>query len=229
MLIPEDPWYVITLLQITLDLVHRAETAGFKALCVSVDMPVSGIRLNELRNNFRPPQDVAILNQGLPTKKQQCCCSILEGSYTWEDIKWLKTQTSLKLVLKGILRADDALTALEVGVDGILVSNHGARQLDGVPATIDVLASVVEAVRGRCEVYMDGGVTEGTNVLKALALGARAVFVGRPNLYALAVGGKEGVKKMLKILREELDTAMALTGCCDVMQVPRDIVLGPQR
>jgi isopentenyl diphosphate isomerase/L-lactate dehydrogenase-like FMN-dependent dehydrogenase len=131
---------------------------------------------------------------------------------TWETIAWLRSLTSLPILLKGIITAEDARLAVEHGVDGIVVSNHGGRQLDGVQATIDALPEVVAAVQGRCEVYLDGGIRRGTDVLKALALGARAVFVGRPVLWGLAAHGADGAYHVLELLRQELELAMALSG-----------------
>ncbi|XP_038823220.1 hydroxyacid oxidase 1-like [Salvelinus namaycush] len=136
----------------------------------------------------------------------------IDPTLCWEHIAWLKKNTHLPVVVKGVLRAEDALEALIHGVDGILVSNHGARQLDGVPATLDVLSEVVSAVAGRCEVYLDGGVRRGTDVLKALALGATAVFLGRPVLWGLACQGEQGVSDVLELMRDELHLAMALAG-----------------
>src|SRR5438094_401106 len=132
---------------------------------------------------------------------------------TWQSLTWLRSLTSLPIVLKGILTAEDALLAVQHGVDGIIVSNHGGRQLDSVSASIEALPEVVEAVDGHCEVYLDGGIRRGTDILKALALGARAVLVGRPILWGLAVNGQEGASHVLELLRAELELAMALAGC----------------
>ncbi|NXX79496.1 HAOX1 oxidase, partial [Urocolius indicus] len=152
----------------------------------------------------------------------------IDASLNWDDIKWLRELTSLPIVVKGILRADDAKEAVKIGVDGILVSNHGARQLDGVPATvstgIDVLPEIVEAVEGKVEVFLDGGVRKGTDVLKALALGAKAVFIGRPVLWGLAYQGEEGAKEVLQVLKEEFRLAMALTGCHRVEEIGRSLL-----
>ncbi|NXU03276.1 HAOX1 oxidase, partial [Buphagus erythrorhynchus] len=158
----------------------------------------------------------------------------IDATVSWEDIRWLRGLTSLPIVLKGILRADDAKEAVKIGVNGILVSNHGARQLDGVPATvtvslvslfqIDVLPEIVEAVQGKVEVFLDGGVRKGTDVLKALALGAKAVFIGRPVLWGLAYQGEEGAKEVLQMLKEEFHLAMALTGCRRVEEIGRTLI-----
>ena len=143
---------------------------------------------------------------------------------TWESLAWLRSLTSLPLLLKGILTAEDAALAVEHGVEGIVVSNHGGRQLDGAIASIDALPEVVDAVAGRCEVYMDGGIRRGTDILKALALGARAVLVGRPILWGLAVNGSEGVVHVLEILRRELELDMALAGRPTLASIDRSLV-----
>jgi isopentenyl diphosphate isomerase/L-lactate dehydrogenase-like FMN-dependent dehydrogenase len=145
-------------------------------------------------------------------------------SLTWESIAWLRSLTSLPLVLKGILTAEDAALAVEHQVDGIIVSNHGGRQLDSVVASIDALPEVVEAVAGSCEVYVDGGIRRGTDILKALALGARAVLVGRPILWGLTVNGAQGVWQVLEILRRELELSMALAGRPTLESIDRSLV-----
>jgi len=147
-----------------------------------------------------------------------------DASLTWRDVEELAAATRLPLVLKGLVRSDDAERAVSCGARGIIVSNHGARQLDGAPASLDALPPICEAVAGRCEVLMDGGIRWGQDVLKALGLGARAVLVGRPILWGLAVGGEAGVKRILDLLREELANAMALAGCPDVSSLPTDLV-----
>jgi isopentenyl diphosphate isomerase/L-lactate dehydrogenase-like FMN-dependent dehydrogenase len=144
---------------------------------------------------------------------------------TWEKLRWLRSITSLPILLKGIVTAEDALLALEYGANGIIVSNHGGRQLDGTVASIDALPEVVHAVAGRCEVYFDGGIRRGTDVLKALALGAHAVLVGRPILWGLAVNGLEGVQHVLEMLYDELTMAMALAGCPTLSSIERSLVL----
>ena len=144
---------------------------------------------------------------------------------TWEDVAWLRSLTGLPVVLKGILHPEDAALAVEHGVQGIVVSIHGGRQLDGVRASVEALPAVVEAVAGQTEVYLDGGVRRGTDVLKALALGARAVFVGRPALWGLAVDGAGGVRRVMEMLREELELAMVLAGLPDLESVGPELVL----
>ncbi|KPP78249.1 hydroxyacid oxidase 1-like [Scleropages formosus] len=200
---------------LTLSLVRRAEKAGYKAIFLTVDTPYLGKRRNDVRNrmaNFETP-DLAFSSKegyGEDSGLAVYVAQAIDPTLKWEDIAWLKKMTTLPVVLKGVLRAEDAKEALKYGVDGILVSNHGARQLDGVPAAIDVLPEIVEAVGGRVEVFLDGGVRRGTDVLKALALGAKAVFVGRPVLWGLACDGEKGVRDVLQLLKEELHLAVAL-------------------
>ncbi|GCE47218.1 4-hydroxymandelate oxidase [Thermosporothrix hazakensis] len=203
-------------------LVQRAEQAGYRAIVFTVDMPQLGHRERDLRNNFDQLQQLPTANFQLsegflnPTERHKID--------TWETVDWLKSVTSLPILLKGILTAEDALLALEHHVDGIIVSNHGGRQLDGVMAGIEALPEVVEAVAGRCEVYMDGGIRRGTDILKALALGARAVLVGRPVLWGLAANGAQGVRGVLEILRSELALAMTLAGCPNLASITPSLV-----
>jgi isopentenyl diphosphate isomerase/L-lactate dehydrogenase-like FMN-dependent dehydrogenase len=143
---------------------------------------------------------------------------------TWESLSWLRSITSLPILLKGILTAEDALLALEHGITGIIVSNHGGRQLDTAIASIEALPEIVEAVAGRCEVYVDGGIRRGTDILKALALGARAVLIGRPALWGLAVDGAQGVFQVLEILRKELELAMVLSGRPTLASIDRTLL-----
>ena len=150
--------------------------------------------------------------------------SLFDPALTWKDIEWLARVTKLPILVKGILRPDDALRAVKHGASGIIVSNHGARQLDTTPATISILPEIVDAVAGAVEVYVDGGIRRGTDVLKAMAYGARAVLIGRPILWGLAVGGEDGVSYVLEMLRQELDLAMALSGCPTLTAITRDLV-----
>ncbi|KAH7442233.1 hypothetical protein KP509_03G078000 [Ceratopteris richardii] len=145
----------------------------------------------------------------------------IDRSLSWKDVKWLQTITSLPILVKGVLTAEDTRLAIQSGAAGIIVSNHGARQLDYVSATIDALEEVVTAAQGRVPVFLDGGVRRGTDVLKALALGASGVFIGRPVVFSLAVDGEAGVKKVLDMLREELELAMALAGCTSLKEITR--------
>jgi len=187
-------------------LVRRAEEAGYRALVLTVDAPVWSRRERTLRCPDDWPADLPAANIADQSELDY------PTSLTWRDLAWLRSLTALPLVLKGLLTAEDARLAVEHGVEAIAVSNHGGRQLDGAPAAIEALPEVAAAVEGRCEVYLDGGIRRGADVLKALALGARAVFVGRPVLYGLAVDGAEGARHILEILRDELALAMTLTG-----------------
>ncbi|KAF0693585.1 Aste57867_15450 [Aphanomyces stellatus] len=205
--------------ELTRDLVVRAEAAGYKALVLTVDTPILGNRQADLRNGFRLPAYVTHLHManfaggrhatginevGLSGYAKE----LFDTNLTWQDVAWLKSITKLPIVVKGVLTPEDAIQACDVGCAGILVSNHGARQLDTVPATIEALPAIVAAVKGRAEVYLDGGVRRGTDVFKALALGARCVFVGRPVLWGLTHSGEAGVSEVLRILTGELAHAM---------------------
>ena len=205
----------------TLALVRRAEAAGCEALVLTVDAPVSGARDRERRAGFRLPPGVrAVHLEGLrrpPAPALQPGRSalfdgLLAGMPTWDDVAWLVGHTRLPVLLKGITHPDDARLAREAGAAGLIVSNHGGRTLDTVPATAELLPRIVAAADG-LPVLVDGGIRRGTDVLKALGLGARAVLVGRPQVHALAVAGAQGVAHMLRLLRDELEIAMALTGC----------------
>ncbi len=191
------------------ELIARIEAAQqYRALVLTVDRPVYGKRERDLYNGFTLPPSVRPANFAT----SQISPRTDQALVTWQDVEHLRSQTLLPIVLKGILTAEDAVQAVEHGVEAIIVSNHGGRQLDGAIATIKALPQVVEAVAGRCEVYVDGGIRRGTDILKALALGARAVLVGRPILWGLAVNGREGVLHVLQLLREELEQAMLLSG-----------------
>ncbi|MCJ7830226.1 MAG: alpha-hydroxy-acid oxidizing protein, partial [Desulfobacterales bacterium] len=147
-----------------------------------------------------------------------------DPALSWKDVEWLCANTRLKVLLKGVLHPEDARLAPDYGAAGVIVSNHGARQLDTVPATVDALPGIVEAVDGKIEVFVDGGIRRGTDIVKAIALGARAVGVGRPIIWGLATNGEQGVKQVLDILRKELELAMRLCGCTSVKEITRDIL-----
>lgn len=147
-----------------------------------------------------------------------------DASFSWKDVRWLKSITNLPILIKGVLTQEDAIKAMEVGVAGIVVSNHGARQLDYSPATITALEEVVLAVRGRIPVLFDGGVRRGTDIFKALALGAQAVLIGRPVVFGLAAKGENGVRQVIEMLKNELELTMALSGCCTVRDITRSHV-----
>ncbi|XP_038051622.1 hydroxyacid oxidase 1-like [Patiria miniata] len=211
--------------------IKRAEKAGFKALVITSDQPMMGNRIAYSSKKVDLDPDMTFPQVLLPGERYTHKMSdeiIKDAPMTWHDILWLRRITSLPVVLKGILTAADAREAVRHGAAGILVSNHGGRQLDGVPATIDVLADIVNAVQGsNVEVYLDGGVRKGTDVLKALALGARAVFVGRPAIWGLAYDGEKGVEKVLGILKDEFTLAMALSGCSSVADITSDLIAKP--
>ena len=219
----------------TRDLVQRVEAAGYRALVLTVDAPILGRREADVRNRFGLPAGLTAKNlipagmESLPPAAADSglsayFASLLDQSLSWNDLEWLRSITSLPVLLKGIVRADDAARAVECGVEGLVVSNHGGRQLDTAPATIAVLSDVVEAVAGRAEVLIDGGIRRGTDVLKAVALGASAVMVGRPILWGLSVDGERGVARVLELLRAELDTALALCGCASLADLGIDLL-----
>lgn len=210
-------------------LVRRAEAAGYAALVLTVDVPVPGLRENLVRIGFSPGH--LPLRNFLGTRQAAIDENFLswiarefDPSLTWRDVEWLRARTRLPLVVKGILRPDDARAAVASGASAIVVSNHGGRQLDGAVATIDALPPIADAVAGACEVLMDGGVRRGTDVVKALARGARAVLVGRPVHWGLAVDGEAGVHAVLELLRGEIRNALALCGAPSIAELPANLV-----
>lgn len=219
---------------LTRSLVERAEAAGYRALMLTVDTPLLGRRLADVRNGFALPEGLVMANLAsavaavAAADKGSALASYVasrhDATLTWRDVEWLRSFTRLPVLLKGVVRPDDAARAIDHGASAVVVSNHGARQLDGTPATLEVLPAVVDAVAGRCPVLMDGGIRWGTDVLKALALGAAAVLIGRPILWGLAAAGAEGVARVLQILRDELSVAMALAGCPSLAALDRDLV-----
>jgi 4-hydroxymandelate oxidase len=221
---------------VLVDLVRRAEDAGYGAFVLTVDTPQVARRLRDVRNSFALPDHVSAVNvsSSVMTSAHQAAAgeSAIERhsrerfdrSITWRDLAWLRSLTTLPLLIKGILTAEDAALAVAHGVDGIVVSNHGGRQLDGAPAAITALPEVVDAVAGRVPVLMDGGVRSGADVFRALALGASTVFVGRPVLWGLAVGGAEGATTVLRMLRDELVECMVLAGRPSLAAVDRSAV-----
>jgi 4-hydroxymandelate oxidase len=199
----------------TRDLVQRAEDSGCRALCVTVDSPTFGPRNREDRAKKELPE------RELPNLKGK---DYLDPSLTWKDIDWLRSFARRPVLLKGVLNPDDAATAVKAGASGIIVSNHGARNLDTVPATIDALPSVVEKVAGRVPVLVDGGIRRGTDIIKAFALGASAVQIGRPYLWGLGISGAEGVTRVVEILRKEFEMALALMGRPTIASIDRSVL-----
>jgi 4-hydroxymandelate oxidase len=238
------------------ELVQRAAEAGCKAIVLTADAPFLGKREREARIGFHLPPGVELPNyRNLSSSKNKSGAAVsaaatsvhagsedggvlqsglaqhfianIDPALKWSDVDWLIGQTSLPVIVKGILRADDAIMAWKHGARGIVVSNHGGRQLDTALPTIHALPAITEAVGEVLDVMLDGGIRRGTDVLKALALGAKAVFLGRPILYGLALDGKQGVERVVEILRSEFDLAMALSGCRNVQEITRDIVAMP--
>lgn len=217
-------------------LVERAEAAGCAALVLTVDAQIWGERERDARNRFRLPDGLEMSNlfadkREFPSGESGSGLAAYVGamfdpSLSWEDVSWLRSITRLPILVKGIVHPEDARLAVEHGVEGVIVSNHGGRQVDTAPATIDVLPGICEAVDGRLEVHVDGGVRRGSDVVKALALGARAVAIGRPALWGLAVGGAAGVEQVLAILRREFDAVMGLCGATSVAELTPDLILG---
>ncbi|KAM3204121.1 glycolate oxidase isoform X1 [Capsicum annuum] len=257
--------YVYKDRNIVIQLVRRAERAGFKAIALTVDTPRLGRREADIKNRFNLPPNLSLKNfEGLDIGKlnkaeDSGLASYVAGqvdrSLSWKDVQWLKTITSLPILVKGVLTAEDgkqrtiflsiegpgqrynfvyrntfyfgtaARIAVQAGAAGIIVSNHGARQLDYVPATIMALEEVVKAAQGRIPVFLDGGVRRGTDVFKALALGAAGVFIGRPVIWSLAADGENGIKKVLQMMRDEFELTMALSGCRSLKEITRNHVV----
>ena len=239
---------------VTRSLVERAQAAGYEALCLTVDVPLSGQRERDLRHGFTIPPRVTARNAfdvvthpgwarrvlgGPPVtfgnftdmssstdyvSLGQIVNGQLNPTATWDDLRWLRGLWPGTFVVKGIMSAADAARAADAGVDAVVVSNHGGRQLDGLPGTLDVLPAVVDAVGSRVEVLLDGGVRRGTDVLKALSLGARACLIARPYLYGLAAGGPDGVLRAIDLLVAEIDRAMALLGCPSLAKSESEVV-----
>lgn len=221
--------------EFTAKLVARAKAAGYGAIVVTCDTPVLGRRCADVRNGFCLPAGMVMANlidvlppdlrDGAGSELARFVASRHDASFTWKDLAALADACApLPLVVKGLVRGDDARAALDHGAKAVWVSNHGGRQLDLAPATAEGLVEVVAAVDGRAEIYVDGGIRSGTHALVALGLGARAVFVGRPVLWGLAAAGEAGVVRVLALLAEELTRAMQLAGCADASSVSRDLV-----
>jgi 4-hydroxymandelate oxidase len=211
-------------------LARRAAASGYRAVVLTVDVPVPGNRERDKRNQFLLPPGMGLANLVLPEERVDVVniARYFDPTVTMEAIGWLGEQSGLPVVVKGVLRGDDAVACLDAGAAAIVVSNHGGRQLDGTVATADALAEVVEAVAGRAEVYVDGGIRRGTDVVKALALGARAVLLARPIAWGLATAGAEGVQAVLDGYREELERTLALCGTPTLRNLTPDLVASPR-
>ena len=215
---------------LTSALVQQAADAGYSALVLTADTPYLGRREGPLRTGFAIPDDVRIpavdtaRGGGLQPFSLHEHFDLFSPAVSWRDVERLTDLSGLPVVVKGVLTAEDARLACEHGAAAIAVSNHGGRQLDGVPGTLDALPEVVEAVEGRVEVYLDGGIRRGTDVAKALALGARATLAGRAVLWGLAVGGEEGARHVLELLRDEIRLALSLLGCTSPAEIRREHV-----
>ncbi len=215
--------------EITRELVQRAEVAGAEAIVLTVDAPGLGTRERDARNSFSLPPGLVVANLsplgkgGLPEVRGSGLAAYVKENFKhdlgFDDLDWLCESTRLPVVVKGVCRGDDARRAAEHGAKAVVVSNHGGRQLDTAPSTCEVLPHVVEAAGDRCEIYVDGGIRRGSDVLKAIALGARAVLVGRPILWGISVDGEKGALHVLEILRRELDEVMLLCGCTKLSEI----------
>ncbi len=212
---------------ITRDLVARARESGFTALALTVDTPVLGRRERDFRTGFTIPPEITVASLGQGGVTPRAAFALMSESVSWRDVEQLASSAGLPVVVKGVMTGEDARLACEHGAAGVVVSNHGGRQLDGVAATIDALPEVAEAVDGRIEVLLDGGIRRGADVVKALALGARAVLAGRAPLWGLAVGGEAGARHVLELLRDEILLALKLVGCTSPADVPADRVGRP--
>jgi 4-hydroxymandelate oxidase len=221
--------YIYKEREVTRSLVQRAEAAGAEAIVLTVDAPGLGTRERDMRNRFTLPEGLCVENLSplgkgkMPEVKGSGLAAYVHDNFksglSFEDLDWLCGCTHLPVIVKGVCRGDDARQIAEHGAKAIVVSNHGGRQLDTAPATCEVLPHVVDAAGDRCEIYVDGGIRRGSDILKAIALGARAVLIGRPILWGLSVSGQEGATNILGILRRELDEAMLLCGCTKLTDI----------
>ncbi|HEY6309087.1 MAG TPA: alpha-hydroxy acid oxidase [Candidatus Angelobacter sp.] len=215
---------------VTQEMVERAQAAGCRALCVTVDTPVLGLRHRETRVRFQVPPGLKLPN--LPVRpanhvpqRGSAFTGAMHPSLNWKYMEWLRSIATVPILLKGVLNPEDALCAAEAGIDGVIVSNHGARNLDTLPSTAAALPRIVEKVRGKpLLLLVDGGIRRGTDVIKALAMGASAVLIGRPYLYGLAIAGAAGVARVIEILRNEFMMAMTLTGRTSIRQIDRSVL-----
>lgn len=220
--------YIQPEMSVNLELIKKAEKLGYKALVITIDAPISGIRNVEQRFGFSLPNDVSAVNINNPfqsNNQYENVFDIVKNLPTWKDIEFIKNSTNLPVILKGITSVSYAKKALEIGVDGIVVSNHGGRTLDTLAPSIKVLPKISKVINGKIPILFDGGIRRGTDIIKAIALGADAVMIGRPIMYGLATAGALGVAHTLKILKEELEIAMIFTGCKDIESLKKvDII-----
>ena len=220
---------------LTESLVDRAVAAGYQAIILTADAPLVGFRQRDVRNGFAPPPGVSLRNFETTSNREMkrtagsslatYVSALTDPNLTWADVDWLVGKAKMPVIVKGVLAPEDAILAAEHGAAGVIVSNHGGRQLDGAIAAIDALPEIVEAAGNRLTILADGGVRRGTDMLKLLALGAQAVLIGRPVQWGLAVNGQAGVKSVLDLLRTEFDIAMALAGCASVSTITHDLVV----
>lgn len=227
--------YVYKDREATLSLLQRAEAAGCKAIALTVDAQIWGRRERDIKNRFRLPQGLSIKNL-MPAGKEQFpkeqadsglaayVAWQFDPTLCWKDVEWLCARSKIPVLLKGVLHPEDARLAIDHGAAGVIVSNHGARQLDTVPATIEALPAIAEAADGKIEVLVDGGIRRGTDVIKAIASGAKAVGVGRPIIWGLAVDGEKGAGRILDILRKDFELAMRLCGCTCVKGIHKGMI-----
>ena len=214
------------------DMVERAVAAGCKAVCLTVDTPVLGCRYGQL--SFGLPSNMECVHLrglelktpilGHKTQRSGIYDPLFDPSFNWRDLEWLRSAAGVPILLKGVLSPEDGKRAIDYGADGIIVSNHGGRNLDLAPATIDALPRMADAVAGRLPLLLDSGIRRGTDVLMALALGAKAVLIGRPYIYGLTIGGAQGVERVVSILRSEFERAMALTGRRSIAELDRSVL-----
>ncbi|XP_067626556.1 uncharacterized protein [Eurosta solidaginis] len=229
--------YVYKDRSLTEKMVRRAEEASFKAIVLTIDAPIFGQRRSDIRNGFSLPSNLRLAN----FQSLQAAAGVqsdgegtsginvyvarqFDATLTWKDLAWLVKLTRLPIILKGVLTHEDAILAREVGCAGIIVSNHGGRQIDTVPASIEALPEIVKAVGNDLVVMLDGGIRDGNDIFKALALGAKVVFVGRPALWGLACGGQKGVEEVLNILKKDFEISLALAGCQKLSDISGDMV-----
>ncbi|WP_373079131.1 alpha-hydroxy acid oxidase [Zhongshania sp.] len=214
----------------TLGLLERAEAAGYSAIVITVDAPLSGLRNRAQRAGFRLPPEIQAVNlpsaptNGLPNSAgpSSLIHQLMAQAPQWQDLRWLKQQTKLPLIIKGVINPDDAKRFADMGIDGIIASNHGGRCLDGLPASIDALPAIRQALGEDFVILLDSGIRRGSDIIKAIALGADAVLIGRPQVFAVAVAGALGVAHMLRLLKEELEITMALCGYPQIADINRD-------